>query len=133
MLDLRQIEHDILATGKVDGPNLEVLRGQLYADGRIDRRGADFLVELHKRVQHLTPAFEQFFYQAIKEHILAHGRIDAEDAAWLRRLLFADGKLKDEERKFLHELKGEAGQVSPEFEVLYEESMKQPPEQHTCG
>jgi hypothetical protein len=69
MLDLRQIEHDILAKGRVDGPELEVLCRQVYAGGTIDRRGADFLVELHKRVQHLTPAFEQFFYQAIKDHI----------------------------------------------------------------
>jgi hypothetical protein len=48
-------------------------------------------------------------------------------------MLFADGKLDDEERKFLHELNGEAQQVSPEFKALYEESMKQPPEQRTCG
>jgi len=68
-----------------------------------------------------------------KDHFLAHGRIDAEEAAWLRRMLFADGRIKDEERKFLHELKGEAKQVSREFDVLFEESMKQPPEQHTCG
>jgi hypothetical protein len=84
-------------------------------------------------VQHLTPAFEQFFYQAVKDHILAHGRIDAEEAAWLRQMLFADGKLDDEERTFLHQLKGEAEQVGPEFEALFEESMKQPPEQRTCG
>ena len=133
MLDLRQIEHDILAKGRVDGPELDVLRRQLYAGGTIDRRGADFLVELHKRVQHRTPAFEQFFYQAIKDHILSHGRIDAEEAAWLRRMLFADGKIDDEERKFLHELQGEAEQVSRDFEVLFKESMKQPPEQRTCG
>ncbi|HEV3255454.1 MAG TPA: hypothetical protein VG013_01115 [Gemmataceae bacterium] len=133
MLDLRLIEHDILTNGRVDGPELDVLRRQLYAGGTIDRRGADFLVELHKRVQHLTPAFEQFFYQAIKDHILAHGRIDAEEAAWLRRMLFADGKIDDEERKFLHELKGEAEQVSREFEVLFAESMKEPPEQRTSG
>jgi hypothetical protein len=133
MLDLRPIEHDILARGRVDGHELEVLRRELYAGGKVDRRGADFLVELHKRVQHLTPAFEHFFYQAIKDHILAHGRIDAEEAAWLRRMLFADGKIDDEERKFLHELKGEAKQVSREFEVLFEESMKEPPEQRTCG
>jgi hypothetical protein len=133
MLTLRQIEQDILANGKVDGPELEVLRRQLYGHGKIDRRGADFLVELHKRVQHMTPAFEQFFYQAIKDHILADGRIDAEEAAWLRRMLLTDGKIKDEERKFLHELKGEAGQVCRAFQVLFEESMKQPTEQHTCG
>jgi hypothetical protein len=133
MLELRQIEQDILATGKVDRHELEVLRKQIYASGEIGRRGADFLVELHNRVQHLTPAFEQFFYQAIKDHILAQGRIDAEEAAWLRRMLFADGKFADQKRKFLHELKGEAEQVSREFEILFEESMKRPPEQRTCG
>lgn len=133
MLKLRQIGQDILATGKVDGPNLEALHQQLYADGKIDRPKADFLAELHKRVQHMTPAFEQLFYQAVKDHILADGRIDAEESAWLRRLLIADGKLKDEERKFLHELKGEAKQVCREFDALFTESMKLPQEQHTCG
>lgn len=133
MLQLRQIEQDILATGKVNGPELERLRRRLYAGDKIERPEADFLVELHKRVQHLTPAFEQFFYRAIKDHILTHGRIDAEETAWLRRMLFADGKIDDEERKFLHELKGEAKHVSREFEVLFGESMKQPPEQRTCG
>jgi hypothetical protein len=133
MLQLRQIEQDIMATGKVSGHELKVLRQQMYVSGKIDRRGADFLVEIHKRVQHLTPAFEHFFYQAIKDHILGHGRIDAEEADWLRQMLFADGIIDDKERKFLHELKGEAKQVSQEFEVLFAECMKQPPEQHTCG
>ena len=133
MLKLRQIEQAILATGKVDGPELERLRRELYAHDKIERPEADFLVELHKRVQHLSPAFEQFFYQAIKDYILVHGRIDAEETAWLRRMLFADGQIDDEERKFLHELKGEAKQVSREFEALFEESMEQPQEQRTCG
>ena len=133
MPDLRQIEHDILAHGRVDGPELEVLRAPLYAGGKIERREADFLVELYKRVQRRTPAFEKFFYQAIKDHILAHGRIDAEEAAWLRRMVLANGKITDEERTFLHELKGEAGHVCPEFHALFEESMRQPREQHTCG
>ena len=48
-------------------------------------------------------------------------------------MVFADGKIDDEERKFLHELKGEAKQVSPEFDVLFAESMKEPAEQRTCG
>jgi hypothetical protein len=133
MRKLRQIEQNILATGRVDSDALEVLRQELRADGKIARREADFLVELHKRVQHLTPAFEHFFYQAIKDHILADGRIDAEETAWLRQMLFADARIDDRERKLLHELKGEAKQVSREFEALFEECMKQPPEQHTCG
>ena len=133
MQHLRAIEQAILANGRVDGPELEALRRQLYGGGKIERPAADFLVELHKRVQHRTPAFEQFFYQAIKDHILADGRISVGEAAWLRQMLFADGKIDDEERKFLHELKGEAKQACREFDALFAECMKQPPEQRTCG
>jgi hypothetical protein len=133
MLELRKIEQDILANGKVDGRELEVLRERLYSGGQIARPEADFLVTLYKRVQHRTPAFDQFFYQAVKDHLLRDGQIDAEAAAWLRQMVFADGKIDDEERKLLHEIKGEARQVSREFDVLFEESMKQPQEQHTCG
>ena len=133
MQKLRQIQHDILATGKIDGTELEVLRRQLYADGKIDRPKADFLVELHKQVQHLTPAFEQLFYKAIKDHILADGWIDGPNSACLRRMLHVNVTIDDEQRKFLHELKGEAKKVSREFERLFAECMKEPQEQHTCG
>lgn len=133
MTDLRQIEQDILAIGKAEGKALELLRKEVYAEGKINRPTADFLVELHKRVQHRTPAFDKFFYQAIKDHLLANGRIGTQESAWLRRMLLGDGKLEDEERKFLHELKGQARQVSPEFEAFFHECMREPPEQHTCG
>ena len=133
MLDLRQMEEAILANGKVESQELEMLRRELYSAGKIGRREADFLVVLHKRLQHLNPSFQQFFYQAIKDHVLANGRISTEEATWLRRMLFTDGKFKDEERKLLRELKGEAKEVSHEFEVLFAESMKLPPEPHTSG
>jgi hypothetical protein len=84
-------------------------------------------------VRYRTHRFEQFFYNAIKKHILTDGRIDAEETAWLRQMLFFDEKIDDEERAFLRQLKGEAEEVSPEFEALFEECMKQPPEQHTSG
>src|SRR4051812_11973134 len=102
MLRLRQLETDILADGRVNSPELEALRLEIYGNGKVDRIKADFLVELHKRVQHRSPAFEQFFYRAIKDHVLADGRINAEEAAWLQEMLFADGKIDDQERKFLH-------------------------------
>ena len=47
MPDVRKVGHDILARGRVDGRQLEVLRRLLYAGGNIERPGADFLVELH--------------------------------------------------------------------------------------
>jgi uncharacterized tellurite resistance protein B-like protein len=133
MQNLRQLEQEILAHGRIDKPEIERLRKELYADGKVDRKRADFLVELHKRTKPQTPHFEKFFYQAIKDHILADGKIDAEEAAWLRQMLFADGKIDDHERKFMHELKGEAKHAGPEFEALFTECMKQPQQQHTSG
>jgi hypothetical protein len=124
MLQLRQLMEDVLANGKVEGNELDILRRELYADGKIDRREADFLVEMHKRLQRVTPAFEQFFYQAIKDHILADGKITAEEVAWLRQLLYADGRIDDREKKFLHQLRGEARQACPEFEALCKECLK---------
>jgi hypothetical protein len=135
MLDreLREIEARVLKNSRVEGHELEALRRGLYKDGRIGRNEADFLVVLHKRVQHRNPEFEKFFYKAIKDHILADGRVTPEETAWLRQMLFADGMVRYEERQFLRELNGEAREASPEFEALFKESMKQPPERHTSG
>lgn len=133
MLDLRQMEQAILAKGKVESQELETLRRELYSAGKIGRRETDFLIILHKRLPQLDPGFQHFFYQAIKDHALANGRIGAEEAAWLRRMLFADGQLKDEERKLLRELQGEAKDIGPEFTLLFQECMKQPREPHTSG
>ena len=133
MPSLREIGESIVANGRVEGHELEVLREVLYADGKVDRAEADFLVELHKRVRQRTPGFERFFYNALKDHILVDGRIGAEETTWLRQMLFRDDKIEDEERKFLHELKGETRQASPEFEALFQECSKRPPEQRTSG
>ena len=83
MPNLRQLEEQILADGKVDGPELERLHQVLYADGKIDRQEADFLVVLRKRVRYRTQGFDRFFLDAIKEHILVDGRIGAEETAWI--------------------------------------------------
>jgi hypothetical protein len=133
MPNLREIEQRVLANGRVDGAELETLQHLLYADGKLGRKEADFLVVLHKRVRQRTPGFEKFFYKAIKAHVLKDGRIRAGETEWLRQMLWQDGKIDDEERKFLHQLKGEAQEVSPEFEALFAECMKAPQEQHTSG
>jgi hypothetical protein len=48
-------------------------------------------------------------------------------------MLFADGAIKDEERIFVHVVKGKAGHKSPEFEALFAEVMKIPQERHSFG
>ncbi len=132
-LEQRGTIEAIAANGKVESKELEVLRQTLYSNGKITRAAADLLVELFKRVERRSPAFEQFFYRAVKDHLLADGRIGAAETAWLRQMLFADGKIDDEERKFLRQLKGEAKHVSSDFDRLFAECMKEPMERHTSG
>ena len=123
MPTLREIEERVLANGRVDGHELELLR-QVYATGTVSRDAADCLVELRKRVRSRTPGFEKFFFKAIRDHVIADDRISRGEATWLREALLADGKLADPERKFPHQLRGEAKEVSPEFESLLQESVE---------
>ena len=124
MLQLRQLMEDILANGKVGGDELEVLRRELYADGKSTVARRIGWSRCTSGCSAVTPAFEQFFYRAIKDHILDDGKITAEEVTWLRQMLYADGRIDDREKKFLHELHGEVKQTCPQFETLYAESLK---------
>ena len=62
--------------------------------------------KLRNEAKEPSPAFTRLFFKAIKENVLADGKIDTAEARWLRKMLFADGKIDDQERKLLHELKG---------------------------
>jgi hypothetical protein len=131
-IDYRQLMEDVLANGKVKGNEVATLRRELYADGQLDRRAADFLAELYKRTEYVSPGFEQFFSQAVKDHLLADGKLTAEKAAWLRQLLGDRAKVTERERRFLHELRGQAREVSPEFGKLLSECDMHI-RQHTSG
>jgi len=123
---LRQIEQDILAKCRIDDSDLEALRRVLGDDWQVSRREADFLVGLRQRVKHRTPAFETFFYQAIRNHVVKDGRISAAEAEWLRQFVFADDKVDEEERQLLRQLRDDVKEVSPEFEGLFQEAVAQP-------
>jgi uncharacterized tellurite resistance protein B-like protein len=123
MADLKKLKATILADGMIEGHEVEIIRQELYADGMIDKDEVEFLIALRNEAQEVCPAFEDFFFEAVKQNVLTDGSIDAEEAAWLRRILYADGKIEERERKFLRELRQEAERVSTEFQQLYDECM----------
>jgi hypothetical protein len=55
---MREIEDQIVANGRVEDHELRMLEKLLYSDGKIDRKEANFLVEVHKRVAIRSPALE---------------------------------------------------------------------------
>jgi osmotically-inducible protein OsmY len=115
---LRELVAKLLANGKVDTADLITLQGVVYLDGQVSRFEAECLIELHRRLDLVAPAFERFVYQAIKRHLMADGVIDPEEAAWLRRVIYADGRVEERERKLVRELNGEATATCPEFDAL---------------
>src|SRR5262245_23423092 len=86
---LQEMESQLLADGRIDEAEVELLRKELYADGQIDRDEVELLIRLRNKAKETCPAFEQLFFGALKENVLADGRIDADEADWLRRMLFA--------------------------------------------
>jgi hypothetical protein len=123
MTDLQKLKATILADGVIEDHEVKIIRQGLYADGKIDKDEVEFLVALRNEAQRVCPAFEEFFFEAVKQHVLTDGFIDAEEADWLRRLLYADDQIGERERKFVWELRQEAERVSPEFQQLYDECM----------
>jgi uncharacterized tellurite resistance protein B-like protein len=116
----------ILADGQIDDTEVKILKKELFADKKIDKEEAEFLVELRNKAQKkaketgINPAFEKLFFTALETHILEDGVIDADEARFLESLIFADKKVDDNEKKFLAKLKKTATQTCPEFEALFE-------------
>ena len=118
----------ILADNQIDENEVKILNKELKeADGKIGEEGVKFLVELRNTAQkkakakkeELTVAFEKFFFKVITENVLKDGKIDANEAGWLRTTLFADGKIDDREMTFLKDIHKKAKTKSPEFEKLF--------------
>ena len=127
MQELHEVHESVVNKGRVGVQELKVVLSVRYDDGKIDRAEADFLVELRNRMRYRTEAFEQFFYRALVDHLLADGRLGREETAWLRQRLFPDALRDDDGRRFLGLLKAEARLVCPEFEALCAECV--PPRQ----
>lgn len=121
MSTLQDLKARILADGRIDEAETSELRAALYADGKIDRDEVELLVDLRAKAQGTCPAFESLFVTAVKDFTLADGTIDADEAAWLRKVVFADGNVDATERRLLTTLRAEAKEVSAEFQKLHDE------------
>src|SRR5689334_11718941 len=116
MSQLESLRTQVLADGVIDEAEVAQMRAVLFADGKIDRDEAEFLVALRSQAKQTCPGFEKLFFEAVKLNVLEDGSIDAAEAAWLRKVLFADGKIDAGEKQLLTELRTQARQVSPEFQ-----------------
>ena len=76
---MREITERIVANGRVEHHEIKVLEQLLYSDGKIDRKEANFLVKLHKRVANRSlqnpqrPCIGKRFYWIQRSKLAARG------------------------------------------------------------
>jgi hypothetical protein len=119
MADWRKLAKALtLADGYIDTKETQILRKELFADGKIDKSELEFLSDLRNSASSCVREFTQLFIDGVKANILADGDISATEANWLRKAIFADTKVDDDEKRLLKELKSGAKKVAPEFDQL---------------
>lgn len=65
-----------------------------------------------------------FLCPVFKAYLLADGRISTLEQFQLLRMLYGGGGIDETERRFLQEMRREVKEVSPEFEALYQQAMR---------
>lgn len=123
MADLEALKAKVLEDGVIDDEEARSLREVVFADGVIDKDEVEALAQIRTQAKSVSDSFENLFFEAVRKNVLQDGTIDTEEAAWLRKALFADGKIDDRERQLLRDLKDGAKQLSPEFEALCRECL----------
>ncbi len=111
-----------VADGTIDAKETNILRKELFADGKIDKKEVEFLNDLRNAAKSYVPAFMKLFIDGVKANVLDDGVITDAEARWLRNAIFADGKVDADEKKLLKELRAGAKKVSSGFERLCQEA-----------
>ena len=115
-----------LADRKIDDAEVELIREQLYQDGRLDLEDVRLLVELYCHSSQHCPALEGLFFNVLKEVILADGEIRPSEEYYLLKMLYCDREIRPSEKQFLRDLARKAAHVPPEFAALCREAFQAP-------
>jgi hypothetical protein len=126
MSKLREVKAQILLEGedlRIDDEDLALIRECLPPDGAVTGEDLAVLIEMRREARVVSPAFDQLLFPALKNQILADGKVDFMEMFELLRLLYGGGGIDPAKLAFLQELRKEAGEVSPEFEALFKQAM----------
>ena len=123
MANLFKIREELLTDGKITVNEVEKIKDQIAADGKLDFQDARLLVELLKDAREVCAEFDELLFPCLREIILQDGKIAMDEQYILLKLLYSDGEVRDCERRFLTELYRDAEDITPEFKQLCETAL----------
>ncbi|MHC4402893.1 MAG: tellurite resistance TerB family protein [Planctomycetota bacterium] len=130
---LHELREELLKDRRITDDEVEVIRNYIHEDGKLDLDDVKFLVGLLSDADEVSPAFDELFFPALKEVLLADGRVGIDEQFYLLKMLYSDGHIRDSEKQFLLELRREVEQVTPEFEALCHEALHAHPRNWDVG
>ena len=124
---LRDLKFEILQDGEdltIDSAEFERIKKHLENQACVTPDELKTLTEMRTEARRVCPEFDEFFFTALRDAILKDGMIDSFEHFQLLRLLYGGGGIDSAERKFLQQLRAGLKHVSPEFEALYQQAMR---------
>jgi len=123
MGNLFQLKDQLLVDRRISDNEVDAIRAYINANGKLDLDDVKFLVTLLSEAREVSEGFDALFFPALKQVILADGCVGLDEQFYLMKMLYADGRIRESERRFLRELKGALKESTPEFEAMYETAM----------
>ncbi len=117
MRNLNELKNSILADGKIDEHEVNLLRELVYEDGKIDKEEAEFLFELNDAVSGNDnhDSWTELFVSAISDFLLkdenSPGVVDENEANWLLEKIQNDNSFDGTELALIQNLKIKAKQL----------------------
>jgi uncharacterized membrane protein YebE (DUF533 family) len=117
----------LLSDGAIAETEVKVIKKELYTNGKIDQKDLEFLIDLRSAAQKkargapLSARFENLFFKAVHDNVLADGNLSARETSFLRKAIMTNGKMHDAEKVFVRRLKKAAKTTSPAFDKLFAE------------
>ena len=118
MSRLQELRAIVLHDRKITRTEVDFIRDYVLQDGRLDLEDVKVLVELLSDATEVCPEFDDLFFPALKQVVLADGRIGTDEQFYILKMLYSDGYIRDSERDFLTQLQREVAETTPEFDSL---------------
>ena len=132
MSAIQELHTRVVRDRRITPDEVAIIQAQVRADGRLDMQDVKLLVELLSDSIEVCPEFDDLFFPVLKNVLLADGKILADEQFYLLKMLYSDGRVRDNERDFLRELRDEI-EPTPEFAQLCTTAFQCPDENWSVG
>lgn len=120
MGQLFRLKDELLTDQRITDCEVDTIRAYVDQNGKLDLDDVKFLVSLLSEAREVSPGFDALFFPALKQVILADGLVGLDEQFYIMKMIYSDGRIREQEKQFLRELQAEVQETTPEFDAMCE-------------